>query len=70
MRHIPKLLTATAALLAAGIPMYGSSHREALAIREKVLGDQHPEVASSLSGLAYIAYQQSRYAGTGNSRGA
>jgi len=39
MRHIPKLLTATAALLAVGIPIYGSSHREALAILNEPCAD-------------------------------
>jgi hypothetical protein len=39
MRPIPKLLTAAATLLVAGLPMYGSSHREALAILNEPCAD-------------------------------
>ncbi len=36
--------------------------QRSLAIREKVLGPEHPDVATALSNLAFLYYTQGRYA--------
>lgn len=36
-------------------------HRETLALREKVLGKEHPDTLTSVYGLAYTLYQQEQY---------
>ena len=39
-------------------------HEDALAIRRKVLGDEHPDVAQSLNNLALLLQAQVRSAGS------
>ena len=59
-----RLLSATAAILqrlgeyAAARPLY----ERALAIRERTLGPDHPDTATSLNNLALLLYQQGEYA--------
>ena len=36
-------------------------HEEALAIRKKVHGEEHPDVAQSLNNLAVLLYHQQKY---------
>ncbi|MEL6780562.1 MAG: tetratricopeptide repeat protein, partial [Cyanobacteria bacterium J06597_16] len=36
-------------------------YREALEMRKRLLGDEHPDVASSLNNLAALYYNQGRY---------
>src|SRR5215470_2780458 len=38
-------------------------YRRALAIREKVLGPEHPDTAESLNGLAAVLYSKGDYTG-------
>ncbi len=37
-------------------------YQQALAIRRRLLGEEHPDVATSLNDLAYLYYNQGRYA--------
>ena len=36
-------------------------YKESLAIRKKVFGDEHPDVAGSLNNLAVLLYHQQKY---------
>ena len=36
-------------------------YKQALSLRQELLGDRHPDVASSLNNLAFLRYHQNRY---------
>jgi tetratricopeptide (TPR) repeat protein len=51
-----------AARRAGNYPLAGPALAEALSIRERMLGPDHPDIAISLNNLALLYHHQGRYA--------